>query len=35
MHTLNFIPNFRASRISFDEILEASSKHIKALSGAK
>ena len=34
MNTLHFIPNFKASRISF-EILEAASKHIKTLSDAK
>ena len=35
MNTLHFIPNFKASRISFDEILEAASRHIKTLSDAK
>ena len=35
MNTLHFIPNFKALRISFDEILEAASKQIKTLSDAK
>ena len=35
MTAFHFIPNFRSSRISFDEILEAASTHIKTLSEAK
>ncbi len=35
MKTLHFIPNFKAARISFDEILEAASKHIKSLPETK
>ena len=35
MNTLHFTPNFNASRINFDEVLETASKHIKALSDVK
>lgn len=35
MNTLHFIPTFKVAKISFDEILEASSKHIRSLSETK
>ena len=35
MNAPHFIPNFRASRFSFDEILESASTHIKSISDAK
>lgn len=35
MNTLHFVPNFKVARISFDEILEAASNHIKSLPETK
>lgn len=35
MNTLHFTPNFNASRMDFDEVLEAASNHIKSLPETK
>lgn len=35
MNTLHFIPNFNASRMDFDEVLDAASNHIKSLPETK
>ena len=34
MNTLHFTPNFNASRMNFNEVLETASNHIKSLSDA-
>ena len=34
MNTLHFTPNFNASRMNFDEVLETATNHIKSLSEA-
>ncbi|MDO5396211.1 MAG: hypothetical protein Q4F07_09665, partial [Bacteroidales bacterium] len=35
MTTLHFTPHFNASRLSFDDILDATKEHINSLSDAK